>query len=106
MTTFNFPGSRENLKRSTEDTESSSLGEDDQPSEEEKILTDLMVGFVGTQDNEIYLMKPCSSILTSVESLKSLTLNQTMRLKIKLRKLFARIGAPCSKSGGNPSQTK
>ena len=53
MTTFYFPGSRENLKMSTEDTESSSSGEDGQPSEEEKILTDLMIGFVGTQDNDI-----------------------------------------------------
>ena len=52
MTTFYFPGSRENLRMSTEDTESSSLGEDDQPSEEEKISDDLMIGFVGTQDND------------------------------------------------------
>ena len=52
MTTFYFQGSRESLKMSTEDTESSSSGEDGQPSEE-KILTDLMIDFVGTQDNDI-----------------------------------------------------
>ena len=37
---------------STEDTKSSSSGEDDQPSEEEKISDDLMIGFVGTQNND------------------------------------------------------
>ena len=53
ITTFYFPGSRENLKMSTEDTESFSSGEEDLLSLEEKILTDLMIGFVGTQNNDI-----------------------------------------------------
>ena len=53
ITNFYFPGSRENLKMSTKDTESFSSGEEDLLSLEEKILTDLMIGFVGTQNNDI-----------------------------------------------------
>ena len=54
MTTFYSPGLTSSLKMTSDEFDSSSSDEDENPGEEVKIQEDILVGFVSNENNDIH----------------------------------------------------